>query len=92
MANETIRFTLWDHDDINGMPVHEKTFDVFEGALGLGNGIMLASGEAKAYRDGYFAAMGWDMDEETSVPEGGYRGDVSVGMGERLDWSITLDR
>ena len=87
-----IRFTVWDHDDINGMPVHEKTFNVFEGALGMGDALMVASQEAKSYRDGYFAGQGWDMDEQsTIVPEGGYRGDVSVGMGERLDWSIVLD-
>lgn len=86
----TIRFTVWDHDDASGMPVHEKWFDVFDAALGS-NALFVASQEAKAYRDGYFAGQGWDMDESTSVPEGGYRGDVSVGMGEKLDWSITLD-
>ena len=88
----TIRFTVWDHDDINGMPVHEKGFHVFEDALGMGNALMVASQEAKSYRDGYFAGQGWVMDEPaTIVPEGGSRGDVSIGMGERLDWSITLD-
>ena len=86
----TIRFTVWDHDDANGMPVHEKWFDVFDDALGS-NALFVASESAKAYRDGYFAGQGWDMDESTHVPEGGYRGDVSIGMGERLDWSITLD-
>ena len=86
----TIRFTVWDQDDINGMPVHEKFFDVFDAALGH-NALFVASESAKAYRDGYFAGQGWDMDENTGVPEGGYRGDVSIGMIEKLDWSITLE-